>query len=508
MKIGILIGKMLCTMFMVQSISVSAQSIRFSEFHDLNQGAGGFLDVALLGNGDLLAVGNVLNLTDNVGYSDGFHVLVNAEGELIQSNGFASVNKSYHTQSVVKNPLTNTLFSAGYFCDFTIESPGYCDFYISKLDATGDTLFTKVLSRPDTSDFLLDMVQTRPNKLMLIGWTYNDTTDGNADLLFITGDTLGNELNRVVYGGGGTDYVNSGIVVDDDGNVLMTGYTQSFGGSDNDTWVLQTDSIGNVAWHKVYNHLSPSQGDGGGGITALPDGNYAVAGAYDNASATSAYGFIMKIDSDGNELWTKRFSDGIHKGFWACKALATGEILACGQAFNTNDNSQTGWLVKTDANGDTLWTRTYNASQFTDLLRNMIVLPNGDIVMVGFGRAPGQTNQDGWILRVDSMGCLQEGCFSVGVKETEQESGYFKVYPNPFSSTTTIEYNLGRECEEGCEIRLYDLQGQIILKEVLHNTNGVGQLTVDLSSYGNGIYYCSLYGNQQLLQTEKLILMK
>jgi hypothetical protein len=164
--------------------------------------------------------------------------------------------------------------------------------------------------------------------------------------------------------------------------------------------------------------------------------------------------------------------------------------------------------VKTDSNGDTLWTRTYNPSDLIDRLLNMLVLPNGDIVMVGSGRDTGQTNQDGWILRVDSMGCLVEGCFSVGVEEVEEESGYFKAYPNPFSESTTIKYDLGQECDLGCQIRLYDLQGRIIAQQMLTSDQGNGNFIIDMSLYGNGIYYCTLYGDGRMLQTEKLILLK
>ena len=468
------------------------QPIRFSEFFDLNQGAGGLLDAVFLDNGDILAVGNVLNLTDNVGYSDGFHVLVNAEGELIQSNGFASINKSYHTQSVVKNPLTNTLYTAGYFCDFTVESPGYCDFYISKLDATGDTLFTKVLSRPDTSDFLLDMVQTRPNKLMLIGWTYNDTTDGNADLLFITVDTLGNELNRVVYGGGDTDYVNAGLTIDSLGHVIMVGYTKSFptinGGR---SWILKTDSIGNVKWYKTYSGIGGSTANG---IRAdmLPDGNVIVSGG------RSGNGYLQKIDTAGNTIWIKEYPVTGGQGLWGVVGLEDGTIVSSGVT-DAADGSQAGWLIKTDENGDTLWTRTFNASQFTDYLRNMIVLPNGDIVMVGFGRAPGQTNQDGWILRVDSMGCLQEGCFLTSLnEELEINNEELLVYPNPATETITIEI----ESKQLGQLQLFDATGRLVFeKRLISNREeiGVGYLP-------RGVYVAVLYKKGVVVERKKLVL--
>jgi hypothetical protein len=65
-----------------------------------------------------------------------------------------------------------------------------------------------------------------------------------------------------------------------------------------------------------------------------------------------------------------------------------------------------------------------------------------------------------------------------------------------------------KECELGCQLRLYDLQGRIVLQEMLYPDNGKGSFVVDMSQYGNGVYYCSLYGDKQLLQAEKLILLK
>ncbi|MCF8460515.1 MAG: T9SS type A sorting domain-containing protein [Flavobacteriales bacterium] len=94
------------------------------------------------------------------------------------------------------------------------------------------------------------------------------------------------------------------------------------------------------------------------------------------------------------------------------------------------------------------------------------------------------------------------------VVQSPTETDYFKVYPNPFSTTTTIEYNLGKDCELGCEVRIYDLQGRIILKRMLWADSGKGRIDVEMSGYSNGVYYCALYGSNQLLQTEKLILLK
>ncbi|MCF8460518.1 MAG: T9SS type A sorting domain-containing protein [Flavobacteriales bacterium] len=428
-----------------------AQS-RYSGFFDLNNGAEGLLDAVLMENGNIQAVGSSLNLSDNVGRDDGFHVLVDEFGELIQSHGFSELNKSYSTRSIIKSEYSSSTYIAGYYCDFTVQSSGYCDYFLSKLNETGDTLYRRVYERRDTCDYLLDLVETRPNKIILIGWTCNDTVQNNNDLLFITVDTLGNELNRVVFGGGGTDYVNAGLTIDSDGHVIMVGYTKSFPSINSGrSWVVKTDSIGNVLWQKTYNGIGGSTANG---IRAamLPDGNIIISGG------KSGNGYLQKIDTDGNEIWIKQYDVPGSQGLWGVVGLEDGTIVSCGVTDDGNGGSQAGWLIKTDGNGDTLWTRTYDSSSTVDYLRNMLVMANGDIVMVGFGRGENSTTQDGWILRVDSMGCLVEGCFSVGIDERTIDDKQFVIWPNPASNLIHIQSSmvnvqrvsvvdmLGRDC--------------------------------------------------------------
>ncbi len=481
-----------------------AQSIRFSGFYDLNNGAGGLLSVVNLGNDTLIAVGSSLNLSTNSGYSEGHHVVVDPSGNLVYEHQFSEQQKSHKPQIVIRSAYSNSTYSSGYFCDYTVESPGPCDFYFSRLDETGDTLFTKIIERPDTSDLLLSMVETRPNRIMLIGWTYNDTTDADADILLIIVDTLGNEVNRVVYGGVGTDYIHSGIVINEDGEVLMTGYTASFAGSDNDTWLIKTDSIGNVVWHQTYNHLSPSNGDSGLDIAELQDGNFVVVGAFDNASNTESWAFAMKIDPDGNAIWTKRYENTFSQAIYACEVLDDGKIVAVGQTSNTGEGAQGqgGWLVKMDENDDTLWTRTYNPSVNSDLFRNMLVMPNGDIVMVGFGCGENSTTQDGWILRVDSMGCVVEGCYSVGMEELE-EVGAFSIYPNPTSGVVRIELK-GDSPSTSLRMTVTDVLGREMTTP--DPSFSGGELPgIDVSAWPDGIYFVTLTDTDGNRLTQRLV---
>ena len=397
------------------------------------------------------------------------------------------------------------MYAAGYFCDFRIESPSYCDYFVQKLDPSGNELFTTIYERLDTCDLLLDMVQTRPNKIMLIGWTCNDTTQNNTDLMFITVDTLGNELNRIVWGGGATDFVSSGVVVGEDGDVMMTGYTRSFPStSSGRTWVVKTDSVGNVKWQRTYSGVV-GIGSSQARINMLNDGNLIIAGgsASFGPSSYGGDGSLLKIDTSGNQIWAREYEVMGGQGLWGVVGLENGTIVSCGVTDGPS-GSQAGWLIKTDENGDTLWTRTYDSSDETDYLRNMTVLPNGDIVMVGFGRPEGQTNQDGWILRVDSMGCLEEGCWTVGIDDRTINERRFAIFPNPASDVVRVRFSdSSTGSSVGMTIRVFDGVGRRVWLQTLKQVQG--DASVDVSGWAEGVYLITVTDEDGNISAERLV---
>lgn len=284
----------------------------------------------------------------------------------------------------------------------------------------------------------------------------------------------------------------------------MTGYTASFQGSDNDTWLIKSDSIGNVVWHRTYNHLSPNEGDGGLRVLVLADGNFIIIGGSNNSSTGNSDGFMLKVDPNGNEIWTKKYvATSGSQGLYAGAELNDGSIVSCGQTTNTSDESQAGWLIKTNANGDTLWTRTYNPSPLIDRLLNMLVMPNGDIVMVGSGRDTGQINQDGWILRVDRMGCVEENCFLTSVnEELGIKNEELNVFPNPANDVVnfSIQPPVGRSLE--VTVRVVDMLGRVSSPPAKERS---GEVLLNTSHLPNGIYLITVTDQDGNRYTERLV---
>jgi hypothetical protein len=88
------------------------------------------------------------------------------------------------------------------------------------------------------------------------------------------------------------------------------------------------------------------------------------------------------------------------------------------------------------------------------------------------------------------------------VQQTAQNT--FAVQPNPFSSQTTLAYNIKDETAEGI-IKIYNAYGSEV-KQV--RVTGKGSIIINLDNAGLGIYYCQLYINNRLQHTEKLVLIK
>jgi hypothetical protein len=94
------------------------------------------------------------------------------------------------------------------------------------------------------------------------------------------------------------------------------------------------------------------------------------------------------------------------------------------------------------------------------------------------------------------------------VAESPTEAEYFKAYPNPFNQQITVAYDLKADCATGCFIRITDIQGRTVLEEPIIGTDGPNTIIFDLGKYQTGMYVCSLYNEERLLQTTRLIRME
>ena len=108
------------------------------------------------------------------------------------------------------------------------------------------------------------------------------------------------------------------------------------------------DDDGNVLWYGGSSQLYYQLGRN---VTETADGGFIVTGPGKVLIGSSYCLFITKVDSNGDEIWTRIYDQPGQKDLGNCVTeLPDGSLLLAGAY------GDYAWILRTDANGDTLWT--------------------------------------------------------------------------------------------------------------------------------------------------------
>ncbi|MBA3985015.1 MAG: T9SS type A sorting domain-containing protein [Flavobacteriales bacterium] len=226
--------------------------------------------------------------------------------------GSSSSNKVYDfkNQTVIKNGKSE-------------NSRGNLDYWIIKLDTAGDEEWQRTFGGIYV-DELKSIAETHDNGYLLGGYSNSpqsgDKTDDNFgfyDYWILKVDKTGDLKWQKTIGGEGEDH-NQSVIETSDKGFLVTGHSNSpishskqvsNNNNSTDIWVLKFDEYGDEKWQKTY-HIED--------LTILTstlesnDNNY-ILGGYSQRSmmekmtkgTVSSNYFTIKIDQEGELLWKK-----------------------------------------------------------------------------------------------------------------------------------------------------------------------------------------------------------
>jgi len=390
----------------------------------------------------------------------------------------------------------------GYIMAGNAESfgAGLTDCYVVKTDPHGDTQWTRIFGGPLFDDGL-SVVQTADSGYMVAGFTSSIDTLGDAWL--IKTDAKGDMVWTRTYGGAQVDYVswvqqsrdggyifigNTGpfdasdmwlVKIDVNGDTLWTktfggtgndngqcvyqttdggyviaGNTTSFGAGNQRIWLIRTDSLGDTLWTRTFGEDSL---DFGGSVQQTADGGYFIAGYRWPWSAESVSLYLVKTDARGDTLWTRTIGGpgGFAEGMCGQPTKDGGYIIvgACGTGLPDV------YLVKTDANGDTLWTRTFGGPDF-DVGYSVRLTADGGYVISGQTYSFGAGRSDFLLIKTDANGNL---AVAEPKSVPPRKSGpSITCEPNPFRSSTVLHLTPGQLDHSATHLRIYDAQGRLV----------------------------------------------
>lgn len=217
-------------------------------------------------------------------------------------------------------------------------------------------------------DYGRDIKQTPDTGYIATG-SSSSFTSANADAFLLKIDSLGNFQWSRNYGGPDSDWGNS-VVVTHDSSYAIGGYTNSFGAGGFDFYLVRTDITGYPVWEKTYG------GSNWDKATALAenvqDSGFVLVGE------TSSYGsgnkdiYIVRTDKNGDTLWTKTY--GGPENDWATGVLIDGDsVVVCGGTESYGAGMADGIILKMGLNGNIGWTKVVGKSRddyFTSIVKH------------------------------------------------------------------------------------------------------------------------------------------
>ena len=183
-----------------------------------------------------------------------------------------------------------------------------------------------------------------------------------------------------------------------DGGYIIVGETNSAGAGGKDVFAMKLDVNGNQIWSKTYGTTKTEYGSSLS-IIETQDGGYLFAGHTDGVN-----GYVVKLDASGNVQWEKKEPDTLYRGL---KELANGDIALVGNAYSFGSGTGTGaaLLVRVSSSGTMLWSKGFGGSD-QEQMYNVLELVNGDLLIVGGTSSYGLGVGDAFIVKTTNSGNL------------------------------------------------------------------------------------------------------
>ncbi|MCC7377167.1 MAG: chitobiase/beta-hexosaminidase C-terminal domain-containing protein [Verrucomicrobiales bacterium] len=293
----------------------------------------------------------------------------------------------------------------------TIKSePGYggLDYWVVRLDATGQKVWDRTLGGTADDD-LWALVPSRDGGFVLAGHSFsgadgNKTTPGagGSDAWIVKLSANGDVAWQRSLGGSGDQYL-YGIDATTEGGYILAGTSAQPNAK---FWMIKISHDGTREWERTFGGngddvaTSVQQTSDGGFVLAGIGGSQGGTGDRTSPSHGQADYWLIKTDAEGNKVWDRSY--GGTELDWAYSVRQTregGYVLAGlslsgvgGNKATSSEGGQDAWIIKVDANGTKMWERTLGGAgeDATHVIRQT---SNGEFVVGGYSTSSSSGNR-------------------------------------------------------------------------------------------------------------------
>jgi hypothetical protein len=280
-----------------------------------------------------------------------------------------------------------------------------------------------------------------------------------------------------------------------DGGYAIAGYTGTHLSCD--VYLIRTGADGDTLWTRTY---GGDRDDIGLSVQQVSDGGYTIAGWTDSYGAGNQDVYVIRTDHQGDTLWTRTYGGASYDYGQSVQQSHDGAFVVGGHTSSFGAGDCDIYLIKMDISGDSIWTRAYDGPGSEE------------------GYSIELSNDGGYVIagRVWSYGGYA-GDSDVYLMKTEPDRTggnmpfQLMTAPNPSSGWVSIRYLL--PVPGIVRIVIYDVMGREVSVVKDHIETGGPRIAYwngkdsHQRSVSPGIYFCCLQaGSRQ--ETRKVVIVK
>ncbi len=326
------------------------------------------------------------------GYWDVYLIRTDADGDTLWTQTFGGTGFDYGYS--VQECASGDFIIAGKTSSF---GAGKEDVYLIRTNADGDTIWTKTYG--GTSYDVGYSVQECASGGFIIAGKTQSFGAGYEDVYLIRTNADGDTIWTKTYGG--TSY-DDGYSVQEcaSGGFIIAGGTLSFcAGYDDDVYLIRTNADGDTIWTKTY---GGTDWDRGYSVQECADGDFIIAGRTKSFGAGGEDVYLIRTDTGGDTLWTRTYGGTDSDRGYSVQECASGSFIITGETASFGAGSRDVYLIRTNLEGDTLWTKTYGGTD-SDYGRSIQKCADGGFIIAGTTQSFGAGECDVWLIRTNPL---------------------------------------------------------------------------------------------------------
>ena len=425
------------------------------------------------------------------GFEDLWLIRTDGNGDTVWTKTYGG--DQYDRGVSVQETSDNGFIISGY----SNSGVPYTNMWLLKTDSNGDTSWVKMFGG-GYYDYGSAVQETADGGFVICGATGSYSV-GEYDVWLVKTDSSGNTSWTKTYGDSAMDYGNA-VQQTEDGGYIIAGYTKSYGAGNADFWLIRTTSAGDTLWTKTYGGINDDMAQS---VQQTEDGGFIITGLTESFGAGDQDLWLIKTDASGDTLWT-RTHGGTNRDFgYQVQQTAEGGYIVAGitRSFGLYGSMDL-WLVKTNSEGDTVWTKVMGG-QNEDRGTCVQPLPDHGYIVAGWTYSYGNGFSDLWLIRLEF-----DPTKINGELKTRPVSSFYlgNNYPNPFNPVTTITFELPVSAH--VKFTIYNSLGQkmtTLFDQIMNR--GRHEVIWDAANYASGTYFYEIRAGEYR-SLKKCVLLK